>query len=88
MLRRVTFPFSVREVRLSLSIDGQGKEQAGCSQSEEVFVMGGRPNADVIKDVRKDLDKLEKKKAKNGGKAPAHVDAQIAKYRELIRRLS
>lgn len=50
--------------------------------------MSKSPDPKTLKRVQKDLDKLEKGKKKNGGKAPAHIEAQIGRYRELIRRLS
>jgi len=42
----------------------------------------------TLEHCRKELAKLERRKARNGGKAPRHIETLMARYRETIRRLS
>jgi hypothetical protein len=44
------------------------------------------PDPRTLKICKKELAKMEKEKKK--GNAPADIEAQMARYRELIRRLS
>jgi hypothetical protein len=50
--------------------------------------MSNSPDPRTLKICEKELAKLEKGKKKNGGKAPADIEQQMGRYRELIRRLS
>lgn len=46
------------------------------------------PDLKTLRISQKWLEDFEKKKAKNGGKAPAHMEQQAARHREMVRRLS